>query len=157
MLDIGVGPGERQSDVAKLVRMVLLLAVKDESDLISFEPRPGHMVMRYRCAGAWYDMVPPPSQLAPKIVGELHRVAPLPAVPQPGWAEKLRSLLRRRSPRRRRVRSSRLLVRIGSAVVDGQVNFLPTAAGERALVCLRARGRVRRAAKEALNRYLSGK
>lgn len=155
MLDLGADLTDVRPPVSKLVRMVLLLTLKDDGDLFSFVPGGEESVMRYRCAGVWFDMVPPPRHLAPEILEELRRLAPLPAGPKSGWIGRLLASFRRPGPARRRVRTSRILFRIGPALVDGQANFIPTAAGERALVWLRARRRVRREAKEVLDRYIA--
>jgi type IV pilus assembly protein PilB len=65
-------------DVWRLIRMVLLLSVKDQADRVSFLRTPDGMRMRYRISGEWYDMVPPPADLAPDIFLTLRRISNLP-------------------------------------------------------------------------------
>ena len=61
--------------------MVLLLAVKDQADRVSFLRTHDGMRMRYRVSGEWYDMVPPPANLAPDILQTLRRTSNVPAPP----------------------------------------------------------------------------
>jgi hypothetical protein len=60
-----------------LIRMVLLLSVKDQADQVSFLRTPDGMRMRLRVSGEWYEMVPPPATVAPEILATLRRMSNL--------------------------------------------------------------------------------
>src|SRR5205823_11067958 len=72
--DVGRGSGKRENSidlddmvelansqpVRKLINMVLLMAIRDHSSDVHFEPFEDEYKMRYRCDGVLYEMVPPP-------------------------------------------------------------------------------------------------
>ena len=53
--------------VRKLINLVLLQAIKDKASDIHFEPFEDEFKMRYRIDGVLYEMMPPPSHIAPAI------------------------------------------------------------------------------------------
>ena len=50
--------------VRKLLKLVLLQAIKDKASDIHFEPFEEELKIRYRIEGVLYEMVPPPKQLS---------------------------------------------------------------------------------------------
>src|SRR5262249_56058659 len=63
--------------VRKLINMVLLMAIRDHSSDVHFEPFEEEYKMRYRCDGVLYEMVPPPRHLATAIASRIKVMANL--------------------------------------------------------------------------------
>ncbi len=103
--------------VRKLVNMVLLLAIKDKSSDIHFEPFEDEFKMRYRVDGVLYEMVPPPRHLAMAISTRLKVMSNL-------------DIAERRLPQ-----DGRIELNVGGNPVDMRLSVLPTMFGERC--CLR--------------------
>src|SRR5262245_20264551 len=75
--------------IPTLVRMVLLLALKDRATEVRFEPLSDRYQLSYRVGGTLFDMVPPPLSVAQKIVNVLKVISDLDItrtrVPQKGY------------------------------------------------------------------------
>lgn len=69
--------------VVKLIAVVILLAIKDRSTEIRFEPGDKTFRLCYRCNGVLYDMVPPPLFLRKALSGTLKAMAGLHPEPRP--------------------------------------------------------------------------
>ncbi|MHC4399651.1 MAG: GspE/PulE family protein [Planctomycetota bacterium] len=98
--------------VRKLLNMVLLLAIKDQSSDLHFEPFEGEFKIRIRGDGVLYEMVPPPRHLAMAITTRLKVMADL-------------DIAERRLPQDGRIRLT-----VGGHPVDLRVSVLPTMFGE---------------------------
>ena len=53
--------------VRKLIYLVFLIAIRDQSDEIRFEPQEHGYKLSYSYKGTFYEMVPPPAHLAARI------------------------------------------------------------------------------------------
>ncbi len=103
--------------VRKLINMVLLMAIRDHSSDIHFEPFEEEYKMRYRCDGVLYEMVPPPRHLATAISSRIKVMSNL-------------DIAERRVPQ-----DGRIELNLGGTSVDMRVSILPTMFGES--VCIR--------------------
>jgi hypothetical protein len=56
----------------KLWAIVLLLAMKDRATEVRYEPWRPEGALRYKVDGVYYDMVPPPSHIAPGLINAIH-------------------------------------------------------------------------------------
>ncbi len=98
--------------VRKLLNMILLLAIKDHSSDVHFEPFENDFKIRLRGDGILYEMVPPPRHLAMALVTRIKVLANL-------------DIAERRLPQDGRIRLS-----VGGHPVDLRVSVLPTMFGE---------------------------
>src|SRR6202012_3686717 len=67
--------------VRKLINLVLLQAIKDKASDTHLEPSEDELKMRYRIDGVLYEMMPPPSHIAPAISSRIKVMAHL-AIPE---------------------------------------------------------------------------
>jgi type IV pilus assembly protein PilB len=102
--------------VRKLLNMVMLLAIKDRSSDIHFEPFEDEYKMRYRCDGVLYEMVPPPRHLAMAISSRIKVMSNL-------------DIAERRLPQ-----DGRIELNVGGNPVDMRVSVLPTMFGESVVI-----------------------
>src|SRR5207245_2595613 len=102
--------------VRKLINMVFLLAIKDHSSDIHFEPFEDEYKMRYRCDGTLYEMVPPPRHLAMAIASRIKVMSNL-------------DIAERRLPQ-----DGRIELNVGGNQVDMRVSVLPTMFGESVVI-----------------------
>jgi type IV pilus assembly protein PilB len=102
--------------VRKLINMVFLLAIKDHSSDIHFEPFEDEYKMRYRCDGILYEMVPPPRHLATAISSRIKVMSNL-------------DIAERRLPQ-----DGRIELNVGGNPVDMRVSVLPTMFGESVVI-----------------------
>jgi type IV pilus assembly protein PilB len=102
--------------VRKLINMVLLMAIRDHSSDIHFEPFEDEYKMRYRCDGILYEMVPPPRHLATAISSRIKVMANL-------------DIAERRMPQ-----DGRIELNLGGNQVDMRVSVLPTMFGESVVI-----------------------
>lgn len=72
-----VEPIRDKEPILKLIDLVFLLAVKDRSTEVRFEPGREEFRIRYRCDGVLYEMVPPPLFLHKGVSGALRVMAGL--------------------------------------------------------------------------------
>jgi type IV pilus assembly protein PilB len=98
--------------VRKLINLVLLQAIKDKASDIHFEPFEGEFKMRYRIDGVLYEMMPPPSHIAPAISSRIKVMANL-------------DIAERRLPQDGRIELS-----VNNQPIDLRVSILPTMFGE---------------------------
>ncbi len=110
--------------VRKLLNMVMLLAIKDRSSDIHFEPFEDEYKMRYRCDGVLYEMVPPPRHLAMAISTRIKVMSNL-------------DIAERRLPQ-----DGRIELNVGGNQVDMRVSVLPTMFGESVVIRVLDRGNV---------------
>jgi len=102
--------------VRKLLNMVMLLAIKDRSSDIHFEPFEDEYKMRYRCDGVLYEMVPPPRHLSMAISSRIKVMSNL-------------DIAERRLPQ-----DGRIELNVGGNPVDMRVSVLPTMFGESVVI-----------------------
>jgi type IV pilus assembly protein PilB len=98
--------------VRKLINLVLLQAIKDKASDIHFEPFEGEFKMRYRIDGVLYEMMPPPSHIAPAISSRIKVMANL-------------DIAERRLPQ-----DGRIELTVNNQPIDLRVSVLPTMFGE---------------------------
>ncbi len=98
--------------VRKLINLVLLQAIKDKASDIHFEPFEDEFKMRYRIDGILYEMMPPPSHIAPAISSRIKVMANL-------------DIAERRIPQDGRIELS-----VNNQPIDLRVSVLPTMFGE---------------------------
>jgi type IV pilus assembly protein PilB len=98
--------------VRKLINLVLLQAIKDKASDIHFEPFEGEFKMRYRIDGVLYEMMPPPSHIAPAISSRIKVMANL-------------DIAERRLPQ-----DGRIELNVNNQPIDLRVSVLPTMFGE---------------------------
>jgi len=98
--------------VRKLINLVLLQAIKDKASDIHFEPFEDEFKMRYRIDGVLYEMMPPPSHIAPAIASRIKVMANL-------------DIAERRMPQDGRIELS-----VNNQPIDLRVAVLPTMFGE---------------------------
>jgi len=98
--------------VRKLVNLVLLQAIKDKASDIHFEPFEDEFKIRYRIDGILYEMMPPPSHIAPAISSRIKVMANL-------------DIAERRVPQDGRIELS-----VNNQPIDLRVSVLPTMFGE---------------------------
>src|SRR3954449_924654 len=102
--------------VRKLINMVLLMAIRDHSSDVHFEPFEDEYKMRYRCDGVLYEMVPPPRHLAAAISSRIKVMSNL-------------DIAERRLPQ-----DGRIELNVGGNPVDMRVSILPTMFGESVVI-----------------------
>ncbi|MBC7785478.1 MAG: Flp pilus assembly complex ATPase component TadA [Burkholderiales bacterium] len=98
--------------VRKLINLVLMQAIKDKASDIHFEPFEDEFKMRYRIDGVLYEMMPPPSHIAPAISSRVKVMANL-------------DIAERRIPQDGRIELS-----VNNQPIDLRVSVLPTMFGE---------------------------
>ena len=98
--------------VRKLINLVLLQAIKDKASDIHFEPFEDEFKMRYRIDGVLYEMMPPPSHIAPAIASRIKVMANL-------------DIAERRMPQ-----DGRIELNVNNQPIDLRVSVLPTMFGE---------------------------
>ncbi|MEM7809271.1 MAG: ATPase, T2SS/T4P/T4SS family [Planctomycetota bacterium] len=98
--------------VKKLINLVLLQAIKDKASDIHFEPFEDEFKIRYRIDGVLYEMMPPPSHIAPAISSRVKVMANL-------------DIAERRVPQ-----DGRIELTVNNQPVDLRVSVLPTMFGE---------------------------
>ena len=98
--------------VRKLINLVLLQAIKDKASDIHFEPFEDEFKMRYRIDGVLYEMMPPPSHIAPAIASRVKVMANL-------------DIAERRMPQ-----DGRIELNVNNQPIDLRVSVLPTMFGE---------------------------
>src|SRR5687768_3146576 len=98
--------------VRKLINLVLLQAIKDKASDIHFEPFEDEFKMRYRIDGVLYEMMPPPSHIAPAIASRIKVMANL-------------DIAERRMPQDGRIELS-----VNNQPIDLRVSVLATMFGE---------------------------
>ncbi len=98
--------------VRKLINLVLLQAIKDKASDIHFEPFEDEFKMRYRIDGILYEMMPPPSHIAPAISSRIKVMANL-------------DIAERRVPQ-----DGRIELNVNNQPIDLRVSVLPTMFGE---------------------------
>jgi type IV pilus assembly protein PilB len=104
--------GADANPVKKLINLVLLQAIKDKASDIHFEPFEDEFKMRYRIDGVLYEMMPPPSHIAPAIASRIKVMANL-------------DIAERRMPQ-----DGRIELTVNNQPVDLRVSVLPTMFGE---------------------------
>ncbi|MEM1185354.1 MAG: ATPase, T2SS/T4P/T4SS family [Planctomycetota bacterium] len=100
------------SQIVRLLNLVLLQAIRDRASDIHFEPFETEFKMRYRIDGVLYEMVPPPKHLGPAITSRVKVMANL-------------DIAERRLPQ-----DGRIELKVGGNPVDLRVAVLPTLFGE---------------------------
>ena len=103
---------------------MLLQAIKDKASDIHFEPFEDEFKMRYRIDGVLYEMMPPPSHIAPAIASRVKVMANL-------------DIAERRVPQDGRIELS-----VNNQPVDLRVSVLPTMFGESVVMRVLDRGNV---------------
>ncbi len=98
--------------VKKLVNLVLLQAIRDQTSDVHFEPFEDEFKMRYRIDGVLFEMVPPPKHVAMAIASRIKVMANL-------------DIAERRLPQ-----DGRIELLIEGRPVDLRVSVLPTLFGE---------------------------
>jgi type IV pilus assembly protein PilB len=98
--------------VRKLINLVLLQAIKDKASDIHFEPFEDEFKMRYRIDGILYEMMPPPSHIAPAISSRIKVMSNL-------------DIAERRLPQ-----DGRIELNVNNQPIDLRVSVLPTMFGE---------------------------
>jgi type IV pilus assembly protein PilB len=98
--------------VVKLLNLVLLTAIRDQSSDIHFEPFEDEFKIRYRIDGVLLEMQPPPRQLALAIISRIKVMSNL-------------DIAERRVPQ-----DGRIELNIGGNPIDLRVSTLPTMFGE---------------------------
>jgi type IV pilus assembly protein PilB len=110
--------------VRKLVNLVLLQAIKDKASDVHFEPFENEFKMRYRIDGVLYEMMPPPSHIAPAISSRVKVMANL-------------DIAERRLPQ-----DGRIELNVNNQPIDLRVSVLPTMFGESVVMRVLDRGNV---------------
>ena len=98
--------------VVKLLNLILLQAIKDQSSDIHFEPYEEEFRVRYRVDGVLYEMMPPPKHLAVAIVSRIKVMS-------------LLDISETRLPQ-----DGRIELNISGNPIDLRVSTLPTMFGE---------------------------
>ena len=91
---------------------MLLQAIKDKASDIHFEPFEDEFKMRYRIDGVLYEMMPPPTHIAPAIASRIKVMAGL-------------DIAERRMPQ-----DGRIELNVNNQPIDLRVSVLPTMFGE---------------------------
>ncbi len=102
--------------VVKLLNLVLLSAIRDQSSDIHFEPFEDEFKIRYRIDGALLEMKSPPKSLAMALISRIKVMANL-------------DIAERRKPQ-----DGRILLSMGDKKVDLRVSCLPTIGGESVVI-----------------------
>jgi len=98
--------------VVKLLNLILLQAVKDQSSDIHFEPFEDEFKVRYRVDGVLYEMMPPPKHLALAITSRIKVMS-------------LLDIAETRLPQ-----DGRIELNISGSPIDLRISTLPTLFGE---------------------------
>jgi type IV pilus assembly protein PilB len=116
--------GADSNPVKKLINLVLLQAIKDKASDIHFEPFEDEFKIRYRIDGVLYEMMPPPSHIAPAISSRVKVMANL-------------DIAERRVPQ-----DGRIELTVNNQPIDLRVSVLPTMFGESVVMRVLDRGNV---------------
>ncbi|MBN2711259.1 MAG: Flp pilus assembly complex ATPase component TadA [Planctomycetes bacterium] len=126
MVEIGEEDGELDAStletaanavpVVKLLNLVLLSAIKDQSSDIHFEPFEDVFKIRYRIDGALLEMKSPPKSLALPLISRIKVMANL-------------NIAERRVPQ-----DGRIALSMGDKAIDLRVSTLPTMFGESVVI-----------------------
>ena len=98
--------------VIKLLNLILLQAIKDQSSDIHFEPFEDEFKVRYRVDGVLYEMIPPPRHLALAVISRIKVMAEM-------------DISETRMPQ-----DGRIELMISGNPIDLRVSSLPTLFGE---------------------------
>jgi len=98
--------------VIKLLNLILLQAIKDQSSDIHFEPFEEEFKVRYRVDGVLYEMIPPPRHLALAVISRIKVMADM-------------NISETRMPQ-----DGRIELMISGNPIDLRVSSLPTLFGE---------------------------
>jgi type IV pilus assembly protein PilB len=98
--------------VIKLLNLILLQAIKDQSSDIHFEPFEEEFKVRYRVDGVLYEMIPPPRHLALAVISRIKVMSDL-------------NISETRMPQ-----DGRIELMISGNPIDLRVSTLPTLFGE---------------------------
>jgi type IV pilus assembly protein PilB len=98
--------------VIKLLNLILLQAIKDQSSDIHFEPFENEFKVRYRVDGVLYEMIPPPRHLALAVISRIKVMADM-------------NISETRMPQ-----DGRIELMISGNPIDLRVSTLPTMFGE---------------------------
>jgi type IV pilus assembly protein PilB len=101
-----------QTPVKKLLNLILLHAIRDQTSDIHLEPFEKELKIRYRIDGVLYEMVPPPLSLAPALISRIKIMANL-------------NISETRLPQ-----DGRIPIMVGGKPIDIRVSTLPTMFGE---------------------------
>jgi type IV pilus assembly protein PilB len=113
MVDLSnVAEAANAAPVVKLLNLILLQAIKDQSSDIHFEPFETEFKVRYRVDGVLYEMMPPPLHLAIALISRIKVMSNL-------------DISETRLPQ-----DGRIMLAIGGKPVDLRVSTLPTMFGE---------------------------
>ncbi|MEK7469184.1 MAG: ATPase, T2SS/T4P/T4SS family [Planctomycetota bacterium] len=113
MVDLSnVAQAANAAPVVKLLNLILLQAIKDQSSDIHFEPFETEFKVRYRVDGVLYEMMPPPLHLAIALISRIKVMSNL-------------DISETRLPQ-----DGRIMLAIGGKPVDLRVSTLPTMFGE---------------------------
>ena len=102
--------------VVKLLNLVLLSAIKDQSSDIHFEPFEDSFRIRYRVDGALLEMQSPPKSLALPLISRIKVMSNL-------------NIAERRVPQ-----DGKITLSLGGKTVDLRVSTLPTMFGESVVI-----------------------
>ncbi|MCX7935275.1 MAG: GspE/PulE family protein, partial [Planctomycetota bacterium] len=102
--------------VVKLLNLVLITAIKDQSSDIHFEPFEDVFRIRYRIDGALVELQSPPRSLALPLISRIKVMAHL-------------NIAERRVPQ-----DGRIMLSLGNKTVDLRVSCLPTMFGESVVI-----------------------
>jgi len=120
-LDIGqadLNPENPDSPIVRFVDYTIARAVREDASDIHIEPLERRLRIRYRIDGVMYDVYSPPKGLEAAVMTRLKLMSSL------NIAE------------RRRPQDGRIRVRHNTRTMDIRISFIPTAAGERAVLRL---------------------
>jgi type IV pilus assembly protein PilB len=98
--------------VIKLLNLILLQAIKDQSSDIHFEPFENEFKVRYRVDGVLYEMIPPPRHLALAVISRIKVMSDL-------------NISETRMPQ-----DGRIELMISGNPIDLRISTLPTMFGE---------------------------
>jgi hypothetical protein len=77
--------------VRKYLAVVLMMAVRDRADQIRFSHGPDQLSVWYRVEEKWYELVPPPPHVWPRLLDEIRRTSRLVAPERTAnWREQIR-------------------------------------------------------------------
>jgi hypothetical protein len=74
LIELELDPGY---PIAKLINMVLVLAIKDRATEVRFEAHANECKLQYRVRGELLDLVPPPAHMGKNIVNRIQTLAEL--------------------------------------------------------------------------------
>lgn len=113
------------SPVIRLINAILLEAIKEGASDVHVETQERRLVVRFRIDGVLRDILEPRRELAPLLVSRIKVMAKL-------------DIAEKRVPQ-----DGRVTLRIGGHDVDARVSTIPTQHGERVVMRLLERGRMK--------------